>query len=117
MSDPSMLDSHNLKGVEAELRAHLIDRAELLISAMLAEEICNMVNDKLNDMGVTIATSLMARALIAHGIVETASHWWSQSTDPRATPPATTAVMRSFVTDIPPFIYGESYIPGEEGER
>jgi hypothetical protein len=114
-----MQDAHNLTGPAAELRAHLLANSNLghaaAVSQAIANEVIERVNEFMDTRTIGAGTAMLAHALIANALLQNAGEWWAMSEDGRAIAPVTIAVLRSFTTDLPPALTGESYIPEEEG--
>lgn len=90
------------------LRSLLLSAAGSNHAIALANEVTDSVNEQLNAAGVTAATSLLARALIARSVAAIAADWWTDlSSQPK---PITSEAIMSLVTDLPPEFDGDSYI-------
>lgn len=83
----------------ADLRDNLLNAADLATAADLAASLHDRFNELLNDAGITMATSLVARALFARAVIGTAAAWWADIGVPE---PRTFAAIKSIVDDLPP---------------
>lgn len=86
-------------------RKQLLEAADVEVAGGIAETIINATNEAINAMDVPIATSLLARALIAHGLIEVAAKWWSMGSISEADALAT---LRSFVDKLPDCLTSEN---------
>ena len=93
-----------------DLRAHLLASGDLMRATALAGELHDRLNEELNDAGVTVATSLLARALLARAVIGTAAAWWADLNVPE---PLTYAAIRSIVDDLPPELTPVCFIDPE----
>lgn len=90
------------------MRSLLIEAANGDEAARLAGDVANLVNARLNDAGVSKATSLLSRALVARAIAVVLAEWWS---DVSGQPlPVTAAAIASIIEDLPPQFDGESFV-------
>lgn len=58
-------------------REQLLECADQRAAADLVAGATDVINRYLNNAGINVATSLLARALIARGTMEVAATWWS----------------------------------------
>lgn len=96
-------------GIEAELvhrglREGLLASADVEIAYQLAQVFSDNVNEQLNGLAdrkeVTVATSLLARALTARAVLLVAGDWWSDfGNGPK---PAYHGALRTFLDEPPP---------------
>lgn len=94
------------------LREGLLEAAELGRASAHAAELTNRINDYLNERSdpahperLTVAESLVTRALVARGVLQVAGDWWAelgQAHGGAAPTPEYHAALRSIVEDLPP---------------
>lgn len=95
------------------LRQELLAAADVGHAAEWAEDLVNLVNERLNEAGtpehpraVNSATSLLARALVANGLLVVARCWWADiGKGPQL---AYDEALKSFLDELPPGLAGES---------
>lgn len=83
------------------------------------ERVPNEVNQRLNEAAVPdhpdammVPAQLVARALIARGILNVAADWWA-SIPGQPCRAMCLSVLTSLVEELPPWVEGGSYIPGQ----
>jgi hypothetical protein len=101
------LTAEPISAIAAELRAYLLSVADIDAVLEATNSAIERVNSHLNDRAdrrqLTEASSLLARALIANGVLKVAAAWWS---DQGAHPDAAGEALRSFLDDMPPQLQG-----------
>lgn len=89
--------------IERVLRERLLEAADVGAAAERAADIVNRINDELNEASdrreITVADSLVCRALLARGVLIMAADWWAEL-DPYPAPLYHKAI-RSLVDDLP----------------
>lgn len=83
-----------------QLRQLLLDKGDQLEATRLANDAIELVNASLNAAGSNAVTSLLARALVARGVMMVAGAWFGDLTN--APEPETQATIRSLVLNPPP---------------
>lgn len=100
-------------------REYLLGIADLGTAAKWGGRVPNEVNDRLNEAAnpehpeaMMVPTQLVARALIARGILNVAADWWASlpGQPPRE---VCLATLQSILDELPPGIEGGSYLPQE----
>lgn len=106
------MKDHTLTGDAAVLRDILLERADV----DQALEVCNAIIlgtlDAFNAAGTSVATSLLARALLARATLGVARDWWHEI-QPPAKPPEIQKALISFITDPPSWLNDVSWRVGE----
>jgi hypothetical protein len=102
-----VLAAEPISAIAAELRAYLLSVADIDVVIESANGAIEWVNAALNHRAdrrkLSAASSLLARVLIAHGLLRVATAWW---TDMGADRDAALAALRSFLDDMPPQLQG-----------
>lgn len=87
------------------VRAGLLASADVARAYELAQSISDDVNEQLNELAerreLTVATSLLARAITARALLIVAGDWW-QSLSPCPAAAFFADALRSFVDEAPP---------------
>jgi hypothetical protein len=106
--------------VVQHIREHLLAATNMGSARVWGERMPNEVNDRLNqaiipgaEHPLNFASSLVARALIARGILHVAADWWASlpGSPCRA---MCLAVLQNLVDELPEELVGSSYIPLEK---
>lgn len=100
-----------MAAIAERLRDGLLEAADLSLAADVASHLINTVNDELNGRAdpshrgrLTVAESLVARALIARGILIVAGDWWAELAQDggRGAPaPEYHKALRTILDDLP----------------
>jgi hypothetical protein len=96
------------------MRDALLERADLTRAIEVTNQLIDTVLDGFNDANTSVATSMVARALMARAMISVGAAWWSDLT--KAPLPMTTAVLRSLMIDPPVEFEEHCFNQADEGK-
>lgn len=97
------------------LRLRILAHANVRIAAQLADEIGDLVNQRLNAADIDVATSVLARAAIARGVTEVAGAWLADVTHelPADGPIAVADLREDLPPGLRPVVFLDPKLTGE----
>lgn len=101
-----------MTGGERLVRDGLVEQADIDAAAMIAGEVSDMVNRAVNAADIFLATSLVARALIARAIIEVSAEWLADLTlhSSKVSTADARGALLSFFDELPAGLRSHSYI-------
>lgn len=96
----------------AQAREILLANADRHAALQAANNLADAVNEALNEAGLSAATSLLARVLIARAVLDVAATWWTDLM-PTLPLPVTSAALRGIIDNPPLWLESVNFVDPE----